>query len=527
MSAARHVAGDRARRRDGDARVSARARLAVVTLGALAASLASCGHSTGSERAASGEHAGASGSRSRSDEGARGGSGDDDHRRTARGASSRPARYVLIRDDAWLHTAPSDAAAHARARPTLGAASDVSVFRLLEDRGEWLVVEPTERRVDADAGPDTDARALARASAADSHGARAPAQPVPASRCHPPSPFLAPLAVRFYVRRSALAPVVARSIDVRFDDGTSLHLVPGVVAIARAPQPGAPAPSAAGDALYYVDTGHVAFELEAPPSSVASSFTRGRGSPAASSSPSPPPPQRAPAATGDAPHSTDGAAEHALAPGAVLTFGSGRTLRVSSAGGASLYAKPRPHEPSTPADAAAPELVAFEDGCGRYEALARREDLLPVTPDVEAAMAGDAEGGDADEGEPGAAAHGSPSDALESRPAPVVRAGAVVRWPDGTRAGSTRIELRMTGGEADDPSGARRCFWYSLEASWPGASEPSSDSLLKLCFDRSDVRQAPAPAPSHRWGDTGPRAGRRTFAAADRTSVQSSVRAAL
>jgi hypothetical protein len=115
-------------------------------------------------------------------------------------ASEEPARFVLVRAGAMLHTALPPGGRRLRL-PALAIESDspqaTARFRVVRSAGDWIELET---------------------SAVD------PVQP----HCHAPPAAFAGLALRLYVSAADLQPVTSRRVHLAFEGGGAIDLEPGV-----------------------------------------------------------------------------------------------------------------------------------------------------------------------------------------------------------------------------------------------------------------------------------------------------------
>jgi len=115
-------------------------------------------------------------------------------------ASEEPARFVLVRAGATLHTAQPPAG-HRLRLPALAIESDspqaAARFRVVRSAGDWIELETT--------GVE-------------------PGQP----HCHAPPAAFAGLALHLYVSAADLQPVTSRRIHLAFEGGGAIDLEPGV-----------------------------------------------------------------------------------------------------------------------------------------------------------------------------------------------------------------------------------------------------------------------------------------------------------
>jgi hypothetical protein len=334
------------------------------------------------------------------------------------------APNVLLRAGAWLHTHPPPAGERARnpsfplgQRQPEGLASR---YRLVRDLGAWVLVEAAEDD-----------------------------QPWGSRHCRPRG-FFGEVAMRLYVAREDLVPVLTRPLVAAFDDGTRAELRPGTPLSDALPESD---PTGRPRRVAFSDVAEI--PVGVPDDAVGLVYDE-------------PPPRHVPPA-----------ARRALSPDAELTF-DGRALKQGARWGG--YDPSGAHWVYAETAVDGGVLVDLEGTCGRFRArvdggaVRAAEEPHDVDLPAWAAWAGDP-------------------------PLRTIRKGAAVTWRDGSPAGVARVDTKLEDeGVAD---GARRCFDELLG---PSSARGAPESTLRFCAAEADV----VPSPSHRSDEDVARIGPKT-----------------
>lgn len=322
-------------------------------------------------------------------------------------------QFVLVKRDAFLYAAPNENAERVRdpwARRFAVRVGPFWVMRRVGEQGDWVEV------------------ATVPAFRATDH-------------CYDTVSALDQLDLHFFVRRDAIAPVIARRVERTFDDGTRLTLAPGVGLVRRGAQ-------------YDAHVRGATIRLRLSAEEVASSY-------------------------GAAPRIAVSRGSNALLePGATIELGDDLRLETEEAGPAvrrsgsriSFSVRETRRGPAgeppravlaveAPPDAGNRARVTVRNDCLEAVGFVRRAQLTMERPSRTVNEIG-------------------------SRHGTSIRTGAVLFWPDGSQAGRAMGDAVLEGPMR--PDGPRMCFDHLLR---PASGRPRPDDTLTLCIGRDSITQ--------------------------------------
>jgi hypothetical protein len=322
--------------------------------------------------------------------------------------------FVLVRRDALLHARPDPQSERVRDPWSRRFAARIGPFWVMQrvgEQGDWVEVATVPGFV------------------AGQH-------------CYDTIGALDALELRFFVRRDAIAPVIARRVERTFDDGTRITLVPGVGLVRRG-------------AEYEAQLRGATVRVRLAPEDVSQSYT------------------------GSAHIAISRGSNAMLEPGAQIELGDDhrveteeagpraqRSSRVSfsvrEAGDARAPAGEPPRAAlavEAPPDAGNRPRVTVRGDCFEALGFVRRAQLTMERP------------------------HRSVSQ-LRERRGTAIRPGAQISWPDGSPAGRATNDAVVEGSMRQD--GARMCFDHPLR---PPSGRLRPDDTISLCVPRDAITQ--------------------------------------